>query len=248
MPPHETPHETSEGPDPLSTPLNTVLVPIHRAGWPFIGLFAAAALVLAAVAPALSAIGALLTAWCVYFFRDPERVTPARDGLVVSPADGVVQTVDEAPPPAELEMGDGPRARIAVFMNVFDVHVNRIPADGTIDKLSYRPGRFINASLDKASAFNERQGLRLEMADGSDLALVQIAGLIARRIVCDVAEGQAVKAGQRFGMIRFGSRLDVYLPAGVEALVAVGQRTVAGETVIADVRAQEPARTGEIRA
>ena len=144
-------------------------------------------------------------------------------------------------------MGDTPRSRIAVFMNVFDVHVNRVPIGGTITGLNYRPGKFLNASLDKASEFNERQGLRVTMADGRDVAFVQIAGLIARRILCDVAGGQAVRTGERFGMIRFGSRVDVYLPEGVEPLVAQGQRVIAGETVLADIRAQETARPGEVR-
>ncbi len=227
--------------------MKTLFVPIHRAGWPFIALFAVAAVVMGAFSEALGALGALLTVWCVYFFRNPDRVTPARDGLIISPADGVVQQIDEATPPQELKMGDKARFRIAVFMNVFDVHVNRIPIDGTITGLSYRPGKFLNASLDKASEFNERQSLQLTMADGRDIAFVQIAGLIARRILCDVAEGQAVKAGERFGMIRFGSRVDIYLPEGVEPLVSLGQRSVAGETVIADIRAQEPARAGEVR-
>ena len=221
---------------------------IHKAGWPFIGLFAAAAVVAGLAFEPLGYVGALLTAWCAYFFRDPERVTPTRDELIVSAADGVVQLVDQAAPPDELGMGNGARWRVAVFMDVFDVHVNRIPADGAVAALRYRPGRFVNASLDKLSEGNERQSVRLTMADGRDLGVVQIAGLIARRIVCDVVEGQAVKAGQRFGMIRFGSRVDVYLPVGVEPLVAVGQRAVGGETVLADVRAQEPARLGESRA
>ena len=227
--------------------MKTLLVPIHRAGWPFIALFAAGTVALNMAYNALGIVGAVLTLWCVYFFRDPDRVTPARDGLIVSPADGVVQMIDKAPPPAELDMGEEPRTRVCVFMNVFSVHVNRIPADGTLTALSYRPGKFLNASLDKASELNERQSLRLELADGRDIAFVQIAGLIARRILCDVAQGQTVKAGERFGMIRFGSRVDVYLPNGVEPMVSVGQISVAGETVIADTRAQEPARAGEVR-
>ena len=144
-------------------------------------------------------------------------------------------------------MGDGLRARVGVFMNAFNVHVNRAPCDGTITALAYRPGKFFNASLDKASQFNERQSLRLTTTEGYDIAVVQIAGLIARRIRCQVKQGQTVRAGERFGLIRFGSRVDVYLPAGVAPLVAPGQRTVAGETVIADIRAQEPARGGEVR-
>lgn len=227
--------------------MKTLLVPIHKAGWPFIALFATAAAGLGLVSDGLGAIGVVLTVWCVYFFRDPDRVTPVRDGLVISPADGIVQKIDQAPPPKELEMGDEPRPRIAVFMNVFDVHVNRAPISGTISRLSYRPGKFLNASLDKASEFNERQNLRLTMDDGRDIAFVQIAGLVARRILCDVHEGQEIRTGERFGMIRFGSRVDVYLPEGVEPLVAVGQRAIAGETVIADIMAKEPARTGEVR-
>lgn len=227
--------------------LKTVLVPIHRDGWPFIGVFAAIALGLAFVAQPLGWLGLAMTAWCTYFFRNPDRVTPARQGLVVSPADGIVQLVDRAPPPAELEMGDAPRNRVAVFMNVFNVHVNRIPCDGTVTAASYRPGKFVNASLDKASEFNERQSLRISLADGRDLACVQIAGLIARRIRCDVGNGDAVQAGQRFGLIRFGSRLDIYLPDGVAPMVALGQRTIAGETVIADLHSDEPTRVGEVR-
>ncbi|MCH7487452.1 MAG: phosphatidylserine decarboxylase [Proteobacteria bacterium] len=227
--------------------MKAVLVPINRAGWPFIGLFAAASAGLAYAALPLGLAGLVLTLWCVYFFRDPDRVTPDRQGLIVSPADGVVQSVEKALPPPELDMGETPLDRIAVFMNVFDVHVNRVPCDGTITRLAYRPGKFFNASLDKASEFNERQGVRLTTGEGLNLAFVQIAGLIARRIECQLSEGQAVRAGERFGLIRFGSRVDVYLPAGVVPLVVPGQRAVAGETVLADVRAQEPARSGGVR-
>jgi phosphatidylserine decarboxylase len=227
--------------------LKTILTPIHRDGWPFIGIFGAIALGLAFVAQPLGWLGLAMTAWCTYFFRDPDRVTPVRPGLVISPADGVIQLIDRAPPPAELGMGDAPRTRVAVFMNVFNVHVNRIPCDGMVTAASYRPGKFVNASLDKASEFNERQSLRISLADGRDLACVQIAGLIARRIRCDVGDGDAVQAGQRFGLIRFGSRLDIYLPDDVAPLVALGQRAVAGETPIADLHSDEPARAGEVR-
>jgi phosphatidylserine decarboxylase len=227
--------------------LKTVLAPIHRAGWPFIAIFAGGAVGLAWIAEPLGFAGLALTAWCIYFFRDPERVTPMRDGLIISPADGVVQMIDRAPPPNELGMGPEPRPRVAVFMNVFNVHVNRTPIDGTITAAAYRPGKFLNASLDKASEFNERQSLKITTADGFDVAFVQIAGLIARRILCHAKVGDRYRAGERFGMIRFGSRVDIYLPDGIEPLVAVGQSAVAGETVIADIRAQEPARLGEIR-
>lgn len=227
--------------------LKIVFVPINPAGWPFIGIFAAATLGLFMVAEPLGWVGVILTVWCAYFFRDPDRTTPTRGGLVISPADGVVQLIDKAVPPPELDMGDTARPRVCVFMNVFNVHVNRVPMDGEITKVSYRPGRFFNASLDKASEFNERMSLRMTTAEKHDIAFVQIAGLVARRIKCDVTEGQKVSAGERFGLIRFGSRVDVYLPEGIEPLVCVGQTTVAAETVLADVRASEEARTGEIR-
>ena len=225
--------------------LKSVFVPIHRAGWPFIAIFAAIAVILGWIWLPLLVPGALLAAWCVYFFRDPARVTPTRGGLIVSPADGVVQMIEKAPPPAELDMGPEPLTRVSVFMNVFNVHVNRIPADGAITKLSYRPGKFVNASLDKASVDNERQAVRMTMADGRNIAFVQIAGLIARRILCDLAEDQQVRAGERFGMIRFGSRVDVYLPKGLAPLVSVGQTSVAGETVLADCNSGESNPKGE---
>ncbi len=222
--------------------LDTVLVPIHRAGWPFIALFAAIAVGLSWFWTPLGVVGGILTAWCVYFFRDPPRVTPNRDGLVISPADGVVQRIDTAAPPAELNMGMEPLPRVAVFMNVFNVHVNRSPVDGKVTGKSYRPGKFLNASLDKASVDNERMSLRVTTGDGKDIAFVQIAGLVARRILCDVNEGDVLMAGQRYGLIRFGSRVDVYLPAGVTPLVCEGQTAIAGETVLADMK---PAGSGQ---
>lgn len=222
-------------------------MPINRAGWPFIGILAAITALSAYYYQPLGWVGVILTFWCAYFFRDPDRTTPVRDGLVISPADGVVQSIGLAAPPAEIGLGDTPRNRISIFMNVFDVHVNRIPIAGRIVKLAYRQGKFFNASLDKASEFNERQSFHLKTEDGADVGVVQIAGLIARRIKCDLSEEQSMKAGERFGLIRFGSRVDVFLPNGVPPMVAVGQRAIAGETVIADFRAQEPARNGEIR-
>ena len=221
--------------------------PVNREGWPFVALFAVVALLLGQAWAPLGWIGALLTCWCAWFFRDPDRVTPVRDGLVISPADGVVQLLGMAPPPKELEMGDAPRMRISVFMSVFSVHINRIPVDGKVVKTAYQPGKFLDASLDKASADNERMSVRMARADGRELAFVQIAGLVARRIKCDLADGQEVKAGQRFGLIRFGSRVDVYLPDGVQPLVALGQSIIAGETVLADLDSAEPARIGEAR-
>ena len=227
--------------------IRTVLVPLNREGWPFVALFALGAAVLLWLWAPLGWLGVLLTAWCAYFFRDPERVTPAGDGLVLSPADGVIQAIEPVAPPAELGMGERPRQRIAIFMNVFDVHVNRIPADGEVTALAYRPGSFVNASLDTAREDNERQAVRIATADGRELAVAQIAGLIARRIVCNLYDGQKVSAGERFGMIRFGSRVDVYLPAGSQVLAVRGQRAVAGETVIAALGAQAPDRVGERR-
>ncbi len=231
----------------LALLLKPILVPIHRDGWRFIAVFAVATVVLAFVWQPLGWIGALATGWCAYFFRDPPRITPTRDGLVVSPADGVVQMIQLAVPPEELGLGPDPLTRISIFMNVFDVHVNRSPAGGTVVNLAYRPGKFFNASLDKASAFNERQAIRLRLEDGGDLAVVQIAGLVARRIRCDLRQGQAVRTGERFGLIRFGSRLDIYLPEGVSPLIAVGQTAIAGETVIADLASAEAPRHGEER-
>ena len=181
------------------------------------------------------------------FFRDPDRVTPTKEGLIISPADGVVQSVGPAVPPAELEMGDEERVRISIFMNVFDVHVNRIPADGQIVRQVYTPGKYLNAALDKASEENERHAILMKNASGKEIAFVQIAGLVARRILCWVEDGQTVKAGERFGLIRFGSRVDIYLPKGVSSLVCVGQRAVAGETVLGNEKSREGDREGEIR-
>jgi len=227
--------------------LKDVIVPINREGHRFIAIFAVATIILFWIADPLGWLGVLLTCWCVYFFRDPERVTPIRDGLIISPADGVVQAIEMVMPPEELSMGDQPRQRIAIFMNVFNVHVNRIPIDGEITAVAYRPGKFLNASLDKASTDNERQAIRMTTSLGQDIAFVQIAGLVARRIVCGLYEGQRVRAGARFGMIRFGSRVDVYLDAGMAPLVAVGQIAVAGETVLADGESDEARRRGGVR-
>ncbi|NQW01178.1 MAG: phosphatidylserine decarboxylase [Rhodospirillales bacterium] len=227
--------------------LKTVFVPINRAGWPFIAIFALVAAGLWYWHFAAGLVGCVLTLWCIYFFRDPDRFTPTREGLVICPADGVVQSVVRAVPPPELEMGDTPRTRIAVFMNVFDVHVNRVPIDGKITKVSYRPGKFFNASLDKASIDNERMSLKVTSDDGTEIGFVQIAGLVARRILCHAKVGDSYRAGERFGMIRFGSRVDVFLPDGIEPLVCVGQTTLAAETVLADLKSSEKARDGEIR-
>ena len=222
--------------------IRSQLAPIHREGLPFIGIFALVSLVLFWIASPLGWLGPVATLWCVYFFRDPERVTPVRDGIVVSPADGRVSRIANAVPPKELELGDKPVPRISVFMSVFDCHVNRSPVTGRIEKIVYHPGTFINADLDKASENNERNSLVIATSKGR-VGVVQIAGLVARRIVCTVRAGATVGAGERIGMIRFGSRLDVYLPDGVKPLVAEGQTAIAGETVLADLRAGNPQLT-----
>jgi phosphatidylserine decarboxylase len=217
-------------------------VPIHPAGWPFIaGGLVVTALLGLMFAPLLW-LGLLVTAWMAYFFRDPARVTPQGDDLVVSPADGVIQAIAPRRPPPELALGEAPRTCISVFLNIFDVHVNRAPVGGRITRLAHHPGKFSNAAQDKASEDNERQSLRIETAHGDVFGCVQIAGLIARRIVCAVSEGDVVAAGQRIGLIRFGSRCDVYLPDGCAPLVAVGQRAIGGETVFADGRRNHPVR------
>ena len=223
----------------------SILVPVHREGYPFVLAFLAVTLVLFWLGvPTLAWIGVVLTLWCAYFFRDPERVTPLGEGLVISPADGRISAIEQVIPPVELDLPREPVTRISVFMNVFDVHVNRSPVDAAIRRIAYVPGAFINAELDKASEDNERQALTLDLADGRSLGVVQIAGLVARRIVKFVNEGENLMAGQRFGLIRFGSRVDVYLPKGVAALACVGQRAVAGETVLADLRNEGQSRTG----
>lgn len=227
--------------------LSTVIKPIHREGWRFIPIFAAVTVVFYLIWQPLGWVGLGLTIWCYYFFRDPKRVTPVRDGLIISPADGVISLIEPAVPPAELGMGSEPMMRVSVFMNVFNCHVNRLPVAGEITKIAYRPGKFLNASLDKASVDNERNALVVRMEDGREIAVVQIAGLVARRIVCEVPEGARLQAGDRFGMIRFGSRLDVYLPEGVEPMVSIGQTMVAGETVLADLTSTEPRRMGRER-
>ncbi len=224
--------------------LTSIFAPIHREGHRFIAIFIAVTLVLFLIYDPLGWIGVILTCWCAYFFRDPARVTPERSGLIISPADGVVSAIALVPPPVELEMSEPLMTRVSVFMNVFNCHVNRIPVDATITRIAYIPGLFFNASLDKASEDNERNALCLTTADGTRLAVVQIAGLVARRIICWASENQVLRAGDRFGMIRFGSRVDVYLPEGVAPLVALGQTMVAGETIIADLGANEAQRTG----
>jgi len=214
-----------------------VSISIHREGYAFIAIFVAVNLLAFLFATWLGWLLLPITLWCVAFFRDPERKTPQEPGLIICPADGKLLPIVDAAPPAELGMGDEPRPRLSIFMNVFNVHVNRNPAAGHVIALSYRAGKFFNASFDKASIHNERMSIRLrpdgENGETRDLAVVQIAGLVARRIICDLAQGEGVRRGERFGIIRFGSRVDVYLPPGTEILVQPGMITRAGETVLA---------------
>ena len=226
------------------TMLGTFIKPMHREGIKFVSFFAIVTALLFLLSNILGWIGVILTIWCYYFFRDPQRTTPIREGLIISPADGVISLIEKAVPPAELGMSDEALTRVSVFMNVFNCHVNRAPIAGEIKSIAYRPGKFLNASLDKASSDNERNSLCIEMSDGRQIAVVQIAGLVARRIVSFVEEGQSLQTGERFGLIRFGSRLDVYLPDGVNPQVALGQVMVAGETVLADLQSSEARREG----
>ena len=212
--------------------IRKALVPIHREGWPFIAAFFVGAIVLGWLVDALFWIGLALTAWCAYFFRDPERVTPVCDDFVISPADGVISGIGQAIPPVELDMGDTPLQRVSIFMNVFDVHINRAPVSGTVTRKAHKPGAFVSADLDKASQDNERSVLRIEGPRGA-LGVVQVAGLVARRILCWSREGDNLTAGERFGLIRFGSRVDIYMPSGATIAVALGQRAIAGETIVA---------------
>ena len=221
------------------------VVPIHPAGYPFIAIFAVGSLILHWVWPPLGWIGALLTVWCVYFFRDPPRVTPLREGLVVSPADGYVCSVGRFVPPPELELGDEPMQRVSVFMSVFDCHVNRAPVSGRITRIAYKPGIFVNADLDKASEDNERNGFVFDTPDGR-FGAVQIAGLIARRIISFSREGENVSVGDRIGLIRFGSRVDVYMPDSAVPLVGLGSKAIAGETILADTRMNESDRSYKV--
>ncbi|MGE0233430.1 MAG: phosphatidylserine decarboxylase [Flavobacteriaceae bacterium] len=223
--------------------IRSMFVPIHREGYPFIAICVGAFLLLWLLGSSLAVLALLLTVWVTYFFRDPPRVTPERAGLIVAPADGRVSSVADAVPPAELGLGDAPMARVSIFMNVFDCHINRAPVGGRVSRIAYRPGKFLNAELDKASDDNERNGLVIDAPDGQRFGVVQIAGLVARRIVCFVVEGETVSAGERFGLIRFGSRLDVYMPFGTKLLVAEGQRAIGGETVLADLSRKEMDRT-----
>jgi phosphatidylserine decarboxylase len=225
--------------------ITTSIAPIHKEGWRFVALFVAITVLFFWLGyQPIGWLGVILSLWCAYFFRDPERVTPLQDDLIISPADGRISAVENVIPPPELDLPRELMTRISVFMNVFDVHVNRIPIAAKITKITYIPGLFVNAELDKASEDNERQAFTLETRNGVKLGVVQIAGLIARRIVKFVGEGERLEVGQRIGLIRFGSRVDVYLPTGIAPLVCLGQRAVAGETVLADLGQTGMARVG----
>lgn len=223
--------------------LDTFVKPMHREGYKFVAIAAAITVVAFVISDFLGWIGVGLTVWVYYFFRDPKRSVPDARGLIVSPADGIVSLIERAVPPPELGAGDAPLLRVSVFMSVFNCHVNRAPIAGKLVKMSYRPGKFLNASLDKASVDNERNSLLFDIDGGRQLVVVQIAGLVARRIVPFVTEGQSLRTGERFGLIRFGSRLDVYLPEGVAPLVCLGQTMIAGETVMADLSQASLARS-----
>ena len=218
----------------METPLSILSrIQVRPEGHLFIVIFALITVVFFNLAQWLGWLGLILVGWCVYFFRDPDRVTPDNSNLVISPADGIIQMVTEASPPSELDMTENPMKRISIFMSVFDCHVNRSPINGNVIKDAYRPGKFLNATLDKASESNERRSLTIRTESGTEIAVVQIAGLIARRIISWTGEGRKLEAGERYGMIRFGSRLDVYLPLKSKILVLTGQRSIAGETPIA---------------
>ncbi|MCK0169231.1 phosphatidylserine decarboxylase [Jannaschia sp. S6380] len=221
--------------------VGTFVKPVHREGPKFIAGFALVTVLLWLLWEPLGVLGLLLTVWCYYFFRDPDRTVPMDEGLIVSPADGVVSLIEPAVPPAELDLGAAPLMRVSVFMSVFDCHVNRAPVAGDVTEVAYRPGKFLSAELDKASEENERNGLVLTMADGTRIGVVQIAGLVARRILCEVDTGAMLDRGDRFGIIRFGSRLDVYLPEGTAPRVSVGQKMISGESVLAVLGDDRPA-------
>lgn len=222
--------------------ISSILVPVHPEGYYFILLFAVITVLLLFIFPPLGYVSTIISLWCAYFFRDPPRVTPQREGLIISPADGRVSMIEPVIPPPELDLGPEPRVRISIFMNIFDCHVNRSPISGHIRRIVYTPGLFLNADLDKASKDNERNSLVIETKDGDLFGVVQIAGLVARRIVCFVKEGSDIETGERFGLIRFGSRVDLYLPVGKTALVVPNQRMIGGETVVADLNSTEPPR------
>lgn len=240
--------------DSIKKAAETIFPPTHPAGWPFIFIFAFVSIILSLLWDFLGLVGLVLTIWCFYFFRDPKRVTPVREGLVVSPACGLVQAITpDVALPKELDKAEtvtNSYTRVSIFLNVFDVHVNRFPVSGRVKQKSYQPGAFVNAAFDKASEENERAAVLFEAAyknDTYEMAVVQIAGWVARRIINDADAERQFETGERFGIIRFGSRVDVYLPKGVEPLVCIGQHMIDGETVLADLGSKEKQREGAIR-
>lgn len=216
--------------------LDTVITPIHPEGRAFVLVFAAVSLLAFLIWDPLGWSGLVLTAWCYYFFRDPERVIPAQDGVLVSPADGTVSAITEASPPPELDMGDAPMTRVSIFLNVFNVHINRTPIEGRVGKLVYVPGLFVNAAEDKASEVNERQLIRIDPEGGDSVAVALVAGLVARRILCSLTDAQTVSRGERMALIRFGSRADIWVPKDMDLSVSVGQTMIGGETIVANKR------------
>ena len=227
--------------------LRRFLAPLHPDGFKFVAAGVVATLLLFLVWAPTGWTAAVVTLWMVYFFRDPWRVTPIRPGLLISPADGIVVSIAAATPPPELAMDDMAFVRIGIFLNIFDVHVTRAPVGGRVAAIRYTKGRFVNASLDKASEHNERLAIRIAPPEGPDIAFVLVAGLVARRIVCDIYDGQQIATGQRVGIIRFGSRVDIYCPPPYVPMVVAGQRMVGGETVLADRLAEEPPRQGVVQ-
>jgi phosphatidylserine decarboxylase len=224
--------------------LRRFLAPLHPDGFKFVAAGVLATLLLFLLWAPAGWAAAIVTLWMAYFFRDPWRVTPTRPGLLLSPADGLVVSIAAATPPSELAMGDMAVVRVSIFLNIFDVHVTRAPVGGRVAAMRYTKGRFVNASFDKASEDNERLAIRIAPPEGPDIAFVLVAGLVARRIVCNLYEGQQVGSGQRIGIIRFGSRVDIYCPPPYVPIVVAGQRMVGGETVLADRLAEEPPRQG----
>ncbi|MBA8826683.1 phosphatidylserine decarboxylase [Saccharopolyspora lacisalsi] len=236
--------ETTPKSSPLThlvTLVRGTIPPMHPAGRPFVLGAAAATLLLRRRWRAAGVLGGIATAWCAWFFREPRRTPPTRSGVAVAPADGTVSHVEQASPPPELGMGEAPMTRVSVFLTVFDVHVQRVPVTGEVTGRVYRPGTFVSADLDKASEHNERNSMLVRSDDGHDVAVVQIAGLVARRIVCSAREGDRVLAGHTYGLIRFGSRVDLYVPNSGRVLVEPGQRTVGGETTLAELPSAEQA-------
>ena len=211
---------------------NTIFPKIHKEGYKFLAISILATFIILFFSKFLGSLFILITVWVYYFFRDPKRYSINDDSYLVSPADGLITDISEKSGPEELRLENTSFTRVSVFMNVFNCHVNRIPSSGKVEEIYYKPGKFLNASLDKASEENERNYFKIKLSNGEDIIIVQIAGLIARRIVCEVEQGQELKQGDRIGMIRFGSRVDIYFK-NKKILVQLGQNVVAGESLLA---------------